>query len=147
MSVLNEEFTEGLMSELNLWDFPSVQTSVTGVVFFSAKYSLCHKCQEKVHSNLRYLDKIQLFCWIWGILRFMWDSKLQRRMVQLWRRLTRWVLPMFLQALFSTTEVALQKQNHHYMKLQSIQSLHSHYIKLCQVSSTLNSSSWTMLIV
>ena len=37
MSELNEEFTEGLMSELNLWDFPSVQTSVTGVVFFFGK--------------------------------------------------------------------------------------------------------------
>ena len=34
MSVVNEEkFTEGLVSELNLWDLPSVQTSVTGVYF------------------------------------------------------------------------------------------------------------------
>ena len=34
MSVLNEEqFTEGLVSELNLFDLPSVQTSVTGVYY------------------------------------------------------------------------------------------------------------------
>ena len=34
MSVLNEEkFTEGLVSEMNLWSLPSVQTSVTGVYF------------------------------------------------------------------------------------------------------------------
>ena len=109
MSVLNEEkFTEGLVSELNLWDLPSVQTSVTGV----------------------YFDEIRPLSQVSGESPFEFQISgqnsadfLDLRNSQIYVRLkvtkadgtaltTEKVGPanMFLQALFSTTEVTLQNK-------------------------------------
>ena len=58
MSVFNEEqFKEGLVSELALFDLPSTQTSVTDTYF--EEFDLCRRCLAMVRSNFVSMDRIQ----------------------------------------------------------------------------------------
>ena len=109
MSVLNDEkFTEGLVSELNLWDLPSVQTSVTGVYFDEIR----PLSQVSGESPFEFQISGQNSADFWDLRNSQIYVRLKVTKADGSALRTEKVDPanMFLQALFSTTEVTLQNK-------------------------------------